>query len=243
MLSPLFYTLWLVLGSLSIILIFFLFVFFGKLMWLQFRVWLLAKRGYHQVEHIGLNKVRTYYYLRPRDNKFDFKDGFYLHIPETVTKTDSILSKVPFGIRKMDDKDVDKEEYERLERKITSLVYEMDAVTLRWGIPTITYVGNDPNPVKFGEHEKVYGAQVIRDIYIRLLATQQYKKFMKIIIVGVMALVGIMVVLFLLYLALKSNSNNLAVCLADLNSTKTQLVNCVNESARIMAQNRTLIIS
>ena len=236
--------LWLGLGTVSFIMVIVLIAFFGRLMSLQFKIWLLAKKGYHQVEHIGLNKVRTYYYLRPKDNKFDFKSGFYLHIPETVTKVSEVIPKIPKDLvmKKLDDPGADTAQFKALSDKINSLNYNMDAVSLRWGIPTITYVGNDPNPVLFGEHEKVYGAQVIRDIYIRLLATQQYKKLEKLIVIGVIALAFIGVALVLLYLGYNGNGKHLATALSMLNESQRNYAVCLNTTAKILAQNSTMVI-
>lgn len=285
---------WLVISSVITIIFGFVVVLFGKLMWLQFRVWLLARRGFHLVEHIGTDKVRRYFYLRPRDNKFDFNKGFYLHIPETTTKAGELIKGVPksFKISRLDkvkvsgkelsrfdelissiesdlvdlrvgsdkydklkallvktrvgrDKlleEVDEGEYKRLEESITKFKYSVDAVTLRWGIPVITYVGNDPNPILFSERDKVYGAPVIRDVYIRLLATQKYGEFNKWIRIGVVALFLVVVVLAVYYFLLSSSASNLTVCQVSLDAVNNDLLVCVNKTAGVLAQNRTIIV-
>jgi len=214
---------------------------FGRLMILQLKIWMLARRGYHMVEHIGTNKVRTYYYLKPDQNKFDFNSGFYMHHPETSTKTDSLLKDVKASFKKIDDMK-DDEEYKVLQDKISKLVYDVDAVTLRWGIPIITYVGKDPHPIDFKERNREFGAQVIRDMYIRILATTQYGMLQKMMIWCIVALFAVAIVCGLLYVAYNSIHADLNMCIVNWNSTQQQLFMYVNKTAVISAQNNTLII-
>lgn len=241
------YMVWLIISTMGFLLLLILLIFFGKLLLLQVKIWLLAKRGFHQVEHIGTDRVRRYFYLRPRDNKFDFLKGFYLHIPETTTKVGEVLKGVPkfYKTKNLDTPIIDKSEYERLAGVMSSLVYKVDAVTLRWGIPTITYVGNDPNPVLFSERGKVYGAQVIRDVYLRLLATQKYDEFRKWLKYAVFGIAGLTVVLILYYFLFSTTQGNLNTCLTGFEGAKNELVTCANRTGELLvrlAKNSTITI-
>jgi len=222
---------WLIISSMGTVGLVLILIMFGKLLSLQVRIWFLARRGFHLVEHIGTNKIRTYFYLRPTDNKFEFRSGFYMHYPETTTKTEEILKPAPSGwkFRKLDD--IDAKEGAELQERISKLVYDTNAVTLRWGIPVITYVGNSPYPVNFAEPQKEYGAQVIRDIYIRLLATEQFGFMKKIITIGVLILGVIALALLLLGWAYSSAATNTGACLSNLNATVTNLVTCTAQHA------------
>ena len=242
---------WLIVASFGTVLLFATWMFYGKLIMLQTKIWFLAKRGFHLVEHVGTNKVRSYFYLRPKDNKFDFKSGFYIHYPETTTKTDNLVKPVPkdlnsgFKFRKVSDMAENAEEdkaYKELEEKISKLVYDVEAVTLRWGIPIITYVGNSPYPVNFAEPDKEYGVQVIRDVYIRLLATEQYGFMRKIITIGLILFGVIAVALIAIYFVTKTNAGNLGVCLNTFNSTITQLVDCTAKQSLVSAANGVVVV-
>jgi hypothetical protein len=241
---PIFITIWLLVGTIGFFGFVTLLLMFGGLIWLQVRIWMLAKRGYHLVEHIGLNKVRTYYYLKPNDNKFDFKTGFYMHQADATTKTNTILQSTPseFGTFKNLDKVSDEQEYKRLQEKVEKWNYSLDAVSLKWGIPIITYVGNDANPVNFTEAGKKYSAQVIKDVYIRLLATQQFNFLKKIILIGVVAMCVIGICLFLLWQLYKGQVQNTGACISAWNSTQYQLIQCINVTARVMGQNSTVFV-
>jgi hypothetical protein len=223
---------WLIVGTIGTVLFFVLLIIFGRLIKLQVKIWLLARRGFHLVEHIGMNKVRSYFYLRPKDNKFDFKSGFYIHYPETTTKTSSFLPPTPGGYKFLKFSELaETAEGDKLTEIVGKLVYDTNAITLRWGIPIITYVGNSPYPVNFSEPKTEYGAQVIRDVYIRLLATEQYGLMKKIIMIGLLVGAGILIALVLLYFAYKSNASNLGLCLYNLNSTSQQLLSCAVKAA------------
>ena len=233
------YIAWLVVSTIGTALFVICLVMFGKLMKLQMKIWFLAKKGYHLVEHIGNNKVRTYFYLKPVDNKFEFKSGYYMNYQETTTKSEAIIPKPKRGqgfFRLSDE--VNNQEIDRLRETVTKMVYDNSAVTLRWGIPTITYVGNDPYPVNFQERDKQYGAQVIRDIYIRLLATEQYDFMRKIITIGLVVMAAIAIALFLLYLAYKGEVTNLNLCINNWNSTAQQFLEC----SKTLAGNSTIVV-
>jgi hypothetical protein len=233
---------WLIIASIGTVGLVATWIIYGRLIVLQTKIWTLAKRGFHLVEHIGTNRVRTYFYLRPKDNKFDFKSGFYVHYPETATKTGNLMPKPPlppkgplWKFKKPEELDkldqMDAEEAAKLEKQINKLVYDSNAVTLRWGIPIITYVGNSPYPVNFEEPDKEYGAQVIKDVYIRLLATEQYGFMRKMIIIGVLVMGVTALALLLLYFAYRTNGSNMAMCIQNWNSTITSLTTCTAKLA------------
>jgi hypothetical protein len=230
----------------------FMVFFFGRLSWLQMRIWLLAKRGYIQVENIGEDKVRRYYYLRPKNNKFDLKGGFYLFFSETITKTTGILKRIdhdlllknPSYYDNLFDRlpkgeqdnfkrrvEAEKKQYKELHDYVSKLIYSVDAVTLRWGIPTITYYGTDPNPIMFSDRKKVYDAGVLNDMYLRILLTQKYSVFRKWMIFTVLALGIIAIALILLFSLMRGQANTIKICQQNLNSTYGQLVNCINSTA------------
>jgi hypothetical protein len=51
----------------------------------------------------------------------------------------------------------------------------MDITTLSWGIPTITYYANIPNPVNVKDMKKVYDAKNISAMIKRILMTKEWK--------------------------------------------------------------------
>ena len=238
--NPIIYLVWLVVGTIGTLLFFAVMVMFGRLIKLQMKIWFLAKRGYHLVEHIGTNKVRTYFYLRPNDNKFEFKSGFYIHYPETTTKADAVIPKTPrkgYSFFKLSEVANDVE-IEKLRETVGKMVFDHSAVTLRWGIPIITYVGNSPYPVNFAEPEKEYGAQVIRDLYVRLLATQNYDFMRKIIMIGLIVIAAVAIGLILLYVGYSGANANANLCLHNWNSTANNLIECT----RTLAGNSSLVV-
>jgi hypothetical protein len=243
MVNSVVFIVWLIVGTVSFVGFLFLLVMFGRLMKLQVKIWLLSKRGFHLVEHIGTNRVRTYYYLRPKDNKFVFRDGFYLDQKDTTTKTSALLPGIPGGwnFRKLDGVN-DDFEADKLRNTINKMNYDYNAVTLRWGIPIITYVGNSPHPVNFKEPDKVYGAQVIRDVYIRLLATSQYGDLRRMIMFGILAMAGVAIGLFLLYLGFRNSGDMANNCVNMWNATQNSLLRCVNDTAILLARNSSVII-
>jgi hypothetical protein len=243
MVSATVFIIWLMVGSFSFVLLLAMLVFFGRLMKLQMKIWFLSKRGFHLVEHIGMNRVRSYFYLRPKDNKFEFREGFYLDQKDTTTKASAILPGTPSGwnFKKIDSVN-DDAEADKLKDKISKLVYDYNAVTLKWGIPIITYVGNNPHPVNFKEPDKVYGAQVIRDVYIRLLATAQYGAMKKLITFGIIAMFATAIGLVLLYMAYRGNAAGTQNCVHMWNATQQQLMSCINSTATIFGQNSTVIV-
>lgn len=255
-------------GMLSFVLCILLLTMFGRLIFLQLRIWMIARRGYQQVEIIGEDRVRRYYYMRPKDDHFDVNDGFFLFMPDSITKQTAILMKASKAMAKMKKPAITNEELAKLteaQRKayldrfnaekaemqkyfdaINNLHYKVDAVTLRWGIPTITYVGNSSEPVNFNDMRKTYDAKTLKDLYLRILLTQKYGLFKKLMVIATIALCFIAGMLFLYYLLFNGQGHNFNVnmnlCLQSWNQTQYQLTQCINQSARIAAQNSTIIL-
>jgi hypothetical protein len=236
---------------------------FGKLAMLQLKVWVLAKRGYQQVEMVGEDNVRNYFYLRPKDDKFDINDGYYMFKPDTLTKVPFLLQKVNPNMAKnfpeLDEEmvknlkqaeyekvvkryEAEKEEYQRLVDVVHRLKYRINVATLRWGIPTITYYGTNPEPIDFKEPKKLYDAKVLKQVYLRILLTQKFKELMKWIMITSIAMCIIALALFIYYFLLKDANSTTSMCMQSWNSTQTQLVSCLNETARILRQNATITI-
>lgn len=241
------YVIWLITGTISFVLLIALLVFFGKIIKLQMKIWFLAKRGYHLVEHIGINKVRSYFFLKPVDNKFDFNSGFYIHEKNKVSKSSSFMQEAPvsFKFKGMNEPSPEQQdaEFEKLKETAKSFVYKMEAVTLKWGIPVITYYGNNPQPVDFEGKETEHSAQLIRDVYIRLLTTIHYGTLKKLVMWAIIAGFAVTVVLLLMYLAISKQGQTIGMCVSNWNLTQSQLISCVNESARIAAQGSNFIVT
>lgn len=255
-------------GMISFVLLILLMSMFGRLIFLQLRIWMIARRGYQQVEVIGEDRVRRYYYMRPKDDHFDVNDGFFLFMPDAITKQTAILQKASKVMAKMKQPSItndalaklsdaqrkaylERYELEKLEMQkyfdaINNLHYRVDAVTLRWGIPTITYVGNSSEPVNFSEMGKTYDAKTLKDLYLRILLTQKYGMFKKLMIIATIALCFIGGILFLYYLLFNGQGHdfnvNMNACITSWNTTQYQLVQCINQSARAAAQNSTIIL-
>lgn len=238
--SQAFFVGWLITGSVSFAVLVGCAVLFGKLFWLQCKNWILASRGYHMIEHIGLDRVRNYYYLKPNEGKFDFTSGYYLHQKDATTKIkDGIIPSVG-QVLKMEQAEA--AQYKNFEEKVTRWMYVPDAVTLRWGIPCITYVANNPYPVDFFDLKSKKSAQIIADMYLRMLATQRYKDMMKMLFFGILAIGATAIVLFLVWRGQVGANQVAGNCVNMWNATQQQLVQCVNMTARVAAQNSTVVI-
>lgn len=254
-------------GIVSLILLIFILIFFGNVIWLQFRIWILAKRGYHVVEHIGEDNVRRFYYMRPKDQHFDINDGFMLFMPDSITKQQGILKKfdkrllfdghrIPQEVfEKLSQKqketylklyEADKKEAKEYYDSVNNLHYYVDAVTLRYGIPTVTYVGTSSEPVNFKTLHKTYDAKTLKDLYLRILLTQKYGIFKKIMIIAILVMSATAIILFMYYLYMSGLSGNyhtdITTCISNWNATQNSLLRCVNETARIVTQNTTFNI-
>lgn len=233
-------------------------IFFGRLIKLQVKRWVLASRGYVEVEHISPTNVRNYFILRPRDSKFDLSGGFYHYIPETLTRKGVLIKKFDNALLSKSEPDVDlrdldglsdneKEEYLRklraewLELKnlfnvISRLNYDPERLTRKMGMPVITYYGDNPDPINFADREKVYGSGVIKDMYLRLLLTQRYKDFRLFLIIGLVSIVLFALASIGLYSLHASDTVNFGRCVALLNESTNKYLDILNQT--IQANNQ-----
>lgn len=240
--------LWLmVLGVVSTLALTFLLIIFGRVLISQMRVWALSKRGFYMVEHIGEDNLRRYYFMKPKEDHFDIDDGFYMFLRDTITRTGDVLEKVNpdllkaknviepeeallLNMRPADKKKyldrvfAEKKEFERFHRVAHELTFKREAVTLRYGIPTVTYYGSNPSPVYFKEANKQYDSKILKNLYLRILLTQKWDEISKYMRYAMWGAIGIGVMLLLLWVTLKSQTDNTSACLAGWNSTKDLLV-------------------
>ena len=230
-----------ILGIVSTALLILILFIFGNLMWLQFRVWFLAKKGYHLIEHVGEDKVRRYFYAKPKDKHFEFDTGFYAFVPETTSYAPRIIKSVDKKLIK-ELPETQQQEIEDLARIIKDLKYDRDATTIRWGIPTITYYGSNPEPFYFQDRKKQYDAKTFRDMYLRILLTRDFNFLRKIITFGIIALVIIAIVLIIYYFVFSNYASALQTCSINLNETSARLVDFINRTMPIVAQPRNITI-
>jgi hypothetical protein len=201
--------------------------------------------------------------LRPAKNKFDLEDGFYHYIPECVTRKGDILRKfdksflvkVPeidvSELEGLTDKEQEnyksrvKAEWEELKglyKVISSIKYDPQLLNRKFGMPVITYYGDNPDPMNFSERSKSYGSGVIKDMYLRLLLTQRYKDFQMLIAVLLISWVVVAIALFGFWQVYKTNSISLNTCLNLLNQSDTNLANWVNQSLSAKMQGSTIVV-
>lgn len=251
----------------SAIVFFCLFIFtwivFGKLIILQIKRWILASKGYVEVEHISPTKVRNYFLMRPSENRFDFSDGFYHYIPECITRKGDILnkydksflSKVPeFSDSEMSGmNDKEKEEYKsriiaewqemrNIYKVINNLKYDPQQLNRKFGMPIITYYGDNPDPINPAIRDKSYGSGVIKDMYLRLLLTQRYKDFKRIIAIMLICLVVIAISNFGFWQNTRSLIEANRLCIDQLNVSSSMYRDLVNATLTAKAQGSNFII-
>lgn len=219
-----------VVGIISMVLLFFGLIFFGRLVKHQSKIWLLARRGYTQIRHIKEDMTEKYYFLRIRNDHFSFDDGIYMEQKDTKTKGKNILAPLDYGLlSRTDDVNLSAEE-KQIKGFLQSIKDSkvMDITTLSWGIPTITYFANNPNPVNVKEMHKVYDAKNIAAMIKRILMTKEWKLVRMVLILCVIAL-GLYVILgFLNYGLIHKSSENLGNCLTQLNVTSTKYTELLN---------------
>jgi hypothetical protein len=217
-------------------------ILFGRLIKLQFKYWLLAKQGYHKVEHMGIDKVVRTFFLRPKDDHFEFENGIYFQQKDAYMKSSKEVIFPPEKdlTSKSDDTKLTAEEKELLKlfKQIGKLKYDSDSVFLQWGIPTIYYVGNDPNPLNPSDRKKVYDSKVMF-AYIKRLLLEKEWKFVKRVLT--LTIIGFGLALILGYLSWGNSSKfaeTSASCLQMLNTSQHELVSCLN----ITGQNTTIFM-
>jgi hypothetical protein len=258
---------WFVIAVLSAIVFFILFVFtwvvFGKLMTHQIKRWILASKGYVEVEHISPTKVRNYFIMKPSDNKFDLSEGFFHYIPECVSKTGDIISKVdegffskapdikPEDLEGLSDKEKEAykkkvlaewEEAKKLYKSINDLKYDPQLLNRKLGMPIITYYGDNPDPMNPAERDKVYGSGVIRDMFLRLLLTQRFKDFQRVIMIGLIIAGIIAIALVALYYNQQSIVKINQACNSALIDSNTRYLDMLNKTLVAKAQGSTIVV-
>jgi len=237
---------------------------FGKLMRLQIKRWFMASKGYVEVEHISDTKVRNYFILRPSKNKFDIADGFYHYIPECVTRKGDILRKFdPAFLTKVPEiepeeleglNDKDKEAYIRrvtaewnelkgLHKVVSGLKYDPQLLNRKFGMPVITYYGDNPDPMNYAERTKSYGSGVIKDMYLRLLLTQRFKDFQMMIAVMLISMVVVAIAIFGLWRVHLTDATNYQNCVNIVNQTNNKMIELLNTTIARSLQASTIVVS
>lgn len=233
-----------IIGIIGAVVLVILVFMFGKIMKHQWKLWLFAKRGYTQIRHVREDMVENYYFLRIKNEHFNFNGGIYMEQKDVKTKTKSILA--PLDYKQLSKKPVDQLTAD--EKQILSFLKSiedskvMDITTLSWGIPTITYFGNNPNPVNIKEIKKVYDAKNIAAMIKRILMTKEWK-FVRMVLILCLVSMGLWLVLAGLdYGVSKKASENLGLCLNMLNQTTVKYNQLLNETGRLIVQNSTMVI-
>lgn len=239
-------------------------IIFGKLIRLQIKRWFMASKGYVEVEHISDTKVRNYFILRPSKNKFDIADGFYHYIPECVTRKGDILrkfdpsflTKVPEipeeDLEGLNDKDKEaytkrvKAEWEELKglyKVISNIKYDPQLLNRKFGMPVITYYGDNPDPMNYSERTKSYGSGVIKDMYLRLLLTQRFKDFQWIMMLMLAIGVVTAIAVFGLWRVHLTDSSNYHSCLTMLNASQDRWIELTNRTIQASVQSSTIVVT
>jgi len=228
--------------TISVPIFLFLMILFGRLIKLQVKYWLLAKQGYHKIEHMGIDRVVRTFFLRPKDDHFEFEGGLYFQQKDASYKSSKdVMVKFPKGLDSGSEsktEEIEVDELTKLFRQIGKLKYDSDSVFLQWGIPTMYYYGNDPNPWNPADRKKVYDSKVMF-AYIKRLLLEKEWKFVKMVLT--LCLIGFALTLILGYLfwgTANKSTANLNMCQNMLNETMNRLIYQLN----ITGQNSTVIL-
>lgn len=223
---------WLIAGSVAMLLLVLFLIFFGSVIWLQMRVWILARKGYYQIRHIREDKVEKYYYLRVVDGKYEFDKGVYIAQKDGITKTENVLNKFDYNLLS----NKPETELNALEKEVLKFLIGlknskvMDITTLSWGIPTVTYYGNNPNPINYSEMKKLHDAKNISALIKRIIMTKEWKLVRIVLMLCVIAL-GLWVVLgFLDYNFVSGLQKQLDTCHTQLNVTQYEYLRFMNKT-------------
>lgn len=212
--------------------------FFGKIIMLQMKIWFLAKKGYVQIDHVGDDRVHRFFYLRPSEGRFDIQNGTYVLQQDAITKVMALIKRPDNKLGK-DGENGELAEDSELSEIIKSFAgrkYNKNAVTLRWGIPTIEYHGDDPMPIVPGERNKLYSAGIINNVILKILTMKNYKLFQKWLMIGAISLAVIALALIFIGVQMRTNSLNSQSCLALLNASETQLKVCLQPLGNMTSQ-------
>lgn len=224
----------------TLVLIFGLFLF-GKLIWFQLRVWMLARRGFHAVEHIGEDNVRRYFYLRPKDSSFEFDKGVYILQKDALTKTGSILQKVNSDLYKGKN-EAEQKEIDGLLERMHKLRYNPDVVTLRWGIPTISYYGNDPNPINFKERKKLYDSKNIAALIQRIMLTKEWKLVRLVLIIAACGIILSLILGGLYWNNSVGKDGIIKDCIRQINESNNRYISLLNQTITTRTQSNVVTI-
>jgi hypothetical protein len=233
-----------IVGFISLIVLVVGLFFFGKLIWHKTKIAAMAKRGFTQVRHIREDMVENYYFIRIKDDHYDFDGGIYMEQKDVKTKTRSLLAKLDYRMlsRKTDEQFTAEEDQIRAFLKSLENYQVMDITTLSWGIPTITYYGNNPNPINPKDVHKVYDAKNIAAMIKRLLLTKEWKLVKMVLYLCAIAIVLWIVLGFLDYGLASSNAKNLAECINNWNSTQSKYEILLNTTKVVAQQSSTIVI-
>ena len=249
-------------GFISTILLILVFAVFGRLIIIQFQRWRLAKKGFVEVEHVSETNIRRYFIMKPKSGKFDVNDGFYFYIPEALTKggdllkkysksflTDDVESSEVFKALPDDKKEAflnrvreERKLVEGLVDVVKNLNFKNEALSWKFGMPMITYYGDNPEPFVFRDKSKTFGSGVIKDAYLRLLMTQRFKDFQLFLIVGLVSLVIIALAVSGLFFMNKNLAGSLDVCTQTLNASVGALKSCLEANLPVFNQNSTVFV-
>jgi hypothetical protein len=240
-----------------------LWVVFGKLIMLQIKRWILASKGYVEVEHISATNVRNYFVMKPKENRFELGDGFYHYIPECITRTGDLIKKVdkaffskvpdisPDELIGLNEKEIEEyklrviKEWKELKGMydlMSGVKYDPELLNRKFGMPVITYYGDNPDPMNYANRTKVYGSGVIRDMYLRILLTQRYKDFKLIILIMLVCLAIIAVSNFGLWQTYSGLLKQVTSCNSMLNTSINANANYLNITAMAKVQGSNFVI-
>lgn len=173
-----------------------IFGLFGKIIMLQTKYWFLAKKGYIKVEHIGEDKVRRTYFLKPNEDKFDIEGGFFAFQKDALIRDTDFFPKINKDLlnKKQDNElTAEEKEYKGLLNALGKFKFSHDAIALNWGVPTIIYYGQDVNPIKPSERKKIYDGKIFKAVYMRLLLLKEWKFIRMAFIIIMVCLIGLAV--------------------------------------------------
>jgi hypothetical protein len=220
-------------GVLAIIFSLIVIIMFGRLIRIQFQMWTLAKKGFIEVDHVREDNVIKVYYLRPSEDHFEFDKGVYLLQKDALSKRAEYIKRVDKDFLSKDSTKVDakeKEEMAELLKNSKDWIYNIDSVTLKWGIPCIFYYGKDPNPVNFRDRTKIYDSKVFAAYVQRILLNKEWKLARMALIIGIVAICLSLILAIGYYGSVTKNASNLEKCETMLNESFTSYQVLVNGS-------------
>lgn len=234
-----------IIGMVSFICLIVILAVFWRLLKLQFKYWLLAKKGFHKIEHIGEDRVMRTYLLRPKDTFFDIEGGMYFIQNDSLLKSSRNILKNVKDLDSKDDKiasSAEDKEIKDLLKQVSKLKYNTDAVFMQWGIPTLIYFGTDVNPINPAERKKIYDSKVMTSYVKRLLLEKEWKLVRLVMLMCIIGYVVTLIAGLLYWASINSSSNNLLNCQAMLNASQTQIFNYLNVTGQSVAQGSVITV-